>query len=101
MRRRVRLRLRLRLRRRLAPRWGGAGSPRVVAVDPTLAFRDFQPLKLQHDKLLSNLAFSCNLRHYTAVGLEVVAAELAEIELESMDEVGSGEYCTCHVIQFR
>ena len=33
------------------------GYPVVFAVDPTLAFRDFQRLKLKHDKLLSNVAF--------------------------------------------
>ena len=27
-------------------------------------FRDFQLLKLNLDKLLSNFAFNCNLRHY-------------------------------------
>ena len=32
--------------------------------DPTLAFRNFQRLKLKYDKLLSNFAFNCNLRHY-------------------------------------
>ena len=48
------------------PRWGGAGRPRVFAVDPTLAFRDFQLLKLKYDKLLSNYAFKCKLRHYTS-----------------------------------
>ena len=30
------------------PRWGGASRPRVFAVDPTLAFRDFQLLKLYY-----------------------------------------------------
>ena len=43
------------------------GYPVVFAVDPTLAFRGFQLLKLKHDKLLSNFAFNCNLRHYTLV----------------------------------
>ena len=59
-------------------------DPGLEAVDPTLAFRDFQGLsgtfrdfqglsgtfrdfqllKLKCDKLLSNFAFNCNLRHY-------------------------------------
>jgi len=38
--------------------------PRVFAVDPKFAFRNFQRLKLRYDKLLSNFAFNCNLRHY-------------------------------------
>ena len=37
-------------------------KPRVLAVEPTLAFRDFQLLKLKYDELLSNFAFNCNLR---------------------------------------
>ena len=36
-------------------------------MDPTLAFRDFQRLKLKYDKLVSNVAFKCNLCHYTKV----------------------------------
>ena len=39
-------------------RWGGATRPRVFAVDPALAFRDFQRLNLKHDELLSNVAAS-------------------------------------------
>ena len=48
---------------------GGAVQvdPGLTAVDPTLAFRDFQLLKLKHDTPLSNFAFNCNLRHYTPV----------------------------------
>ena len=38
--------------------------PGLQALDPTLAFRDFQLLNLKYDKLLSNFAFNCNLRHY-------------------------------------
>ena len=38
--------------------------PGLTADHPTLAFRDFQLLKLKYDKLLSNFAFKCNLRHY-------------------------------------
>jgi len=41
---------------------------RAVQVDPRLtllAFRDFQRLKQNHDKQLSNDAFTCSLRHYT------------------------------------
>ena len=34
----------------------------MEAVDPTLAFRDFQLLKLKYDKLLSNFAFKYNLK---------------------------------------
>ena len=34
-------------------------------VDPTLAFRDFQLLKLKYDKPLSNFAFNCKLCHYS------------------------------------
>ena len=48
-----------------APRWGGAGRPWVFAVDPTCAFRNFQRLKLLYDKMLSNFAFNCNLRHFS------------------------------------
>jgi len=40
------------------------GSPRVFAVDPTLTFRNFQLLKLKCDKLLSNFAINCKVRHY-------------------------------------
>ena len=39
-------------------------DPGFSHFDPTLAFRDFQLLKLNYDKLLSNFAFKCNLRHY-------------------------------------
>ena len=48
------------------------GYPVVFAVDPTLTFRDFQLLKLKHDKLLSNVAFNCSLRHYTQGALRRV-----------------------------
>ena len=41
------------------------GYPVVFAVDLTLAFRNFQLSKLKYEKLLSNIAFNCNLRHYT------------------------------------
>ena len=41
------------------------GTPWLTAVDPTLAFRKFQLLKLEYYKLLSNFAFKCKLRHYT------------------------------------
>ena len=44
--------------------------PGLEAVDPTLAFRHFQLLKLKHDKMLAILAFNCNLRHYNLVVLE-------------------------------
>jgi len=40
-------------------------DPGLTAVDPTLAFRDFQLLKLTYDELLSNFAFTCNLRPCT------------------------------------
>ena len=40
------------------------GTPWLTAVDPTLAFRDFQLLKLKHDKPLSSFAFKCKLGHY-------------------------------------
>ena len=48
---------------------GGALQPHPVltALDPTLAFRDFQRLKRKRDEPLANLAFKCNLRHYRAV----------------------------------
>ena len=36
----------------------------VFTVDPALAFRNFQLLKLKYDKLVSNFAFNCKLRHY-------------------------------------
>ena len=38
-------------------------DPGLTAVDPALAFRDFQLLKLKYDRLLSNFAFNRNLRH--------------------------------------
>ena len=41
------------------------GTPWLTAVDPARAFRDFRRLKLESDKLLSNVAFNCNLGHYT------------------------------------
>ena len=44
------------------------GYPVVSAVDPTLAFRDFQRLIPKHDELLSNVAcfgLKCAVRHYT------------------------------------
>ena len=41
------------------------GYPVVFAVDPTLAFRHFQLLKLKYDIPLSKCAFDCKLRHYT------------------------------------
>jgi len=46
---------------------GGAVQldPGLEAVDPTLAFRDFQLLKLKYDSPLSNFAFNCKLCHYT------------------------------------
>ena len=43
----------------------------MFTVDPTLAFRDFQCLKLKCDKLLSSFAFNCNLRHYTKGGFQL------------------------------
>jgi len=52
-----------RCRRRLTP-----VTPWLEAVDPTLALKDFQLLKLKYDTLLSNFAcfgFNCKLRHYT------------------------------------
>ena len=43
----------------------GSGSPRVITVDPALAFNAcLQRLKLTYEKLLSNFAFNLNLRHY-------------------------------------
>ena len=39
--------------------------PRVFAIHPTLAFRNFQRLKLKYDESLSNVAFNFNLRLYT------------------------------------
>ena len=45
-----------------------------MAVDPTLAFRDFQLLKLKHYEPLSNFAFNCNLRHYSKESNEHLAA---------------------------
>ena len=56
---------------------GTPWHPVGFAVDPTLAlrhfqglsgaFRDFQLLKIKHDKLLSNVAFNFNMRHYIVV----------------------------------
>ena len=39
--------------------------PVVFAVDPALAFRDFQRLKVKYEKLLSNFGFNCKLRPHT------------------------------------
>ena len=39
-------------------------DPGLTAVDPTLAFRDFQRLKPIYYKLVANVAFNCNLRRY-------------------------------------
>ena len=47
--------------------WAVQVDPGLEAVDPTLAFRDFQCLKLKRDKLLSNVALNCKLRHYSQV----------------------------------
>jgi len=54
-------------------------DPGLEAVDPTLAFRDFQELsgtfrnfqllKLKYVKLLSNFGFNCNLRHYNSAAV--------------------------------
>ena len=43
------------------PDQGGAlqVDPGLEAVDPTLAFRHFQVLKLKHEKPLSKFAFKC------------------------------------------
>ena len=38
-------------------------------------FRDSQLLKLKYDKLVSNFAFKCNLRHYMSV--HVMAKEIS------------------------
>ena len=54
--------------------WAAQVEPRVLTVDPTLAFRHFQGLsallKPKHDKLLSNIAcfgFKCKVRPCTKV----------------------------------
>ena len=44
--------------------WAVQLDPGLTAVDPALAFRDFQRLNLKCDGPLSNVAFNCNLRHY-------------------------------------
>ena len=41
----------------------------MEAVDPTLAFRDFQLLKLKYDQFLSSFGFNCKQRPCTAVAL--------------------------------
>ena len=47
----------------------------MFAVDPELAFREFQLLKINHDELVSNFAFKFNLRHYTKAGMHPVGTE--------------------------
>jgi len=55
------------------PRHGGA-----VQVDPRLLqltlYVCFQRLQLKHDKLLSNVAFNCNLRHYAMGDMFMIGA---------------------------
>ena len=48
-------------------------DPGFSQLNPTLAFRDFQLLKLKYDMLLSNFAFNCNLRHSTEAPTNNVA----------------------------
>ena len=55
----------------------------MLAVDPTLAFRDFQRLKLKHGKLLSKFAFNCYLSHYAEA-----ADEDTKGKLEALFTVG-------------
>ena len=50
----------------------------VFALDPTLAFRNYQLLKLKYDELLSTFAFNCNLRHYT-LGQQVADVNVKEV----------------------
>ena len=49
------------------------GTPWLEAVDPALAFRNFQLLKRKHDELLSNVGFNCKLRQYNAAWVCVAA----------------------------
>ena len=56
----------------------------VFAVDPPLAFRDFQVLKLKYDKLLSNVAINCNMRPYV---LDTIRADLLR-DPEHLRKVG-------------
>ena len=49
----------------------------MEAVDPTLAFRGFQRLNRKYDKLLSNFAFNCNLRHYSMVKIAMETQKIA------------------------
>ena len=45
-------------------------------------------MKLKHDKLLSNVAFNCNLRHYTKAG--TVEAARCEQALEWCGHLAAG-----------
>ena len=54
--------------------WGSSRLTRrtswILQLTPRLlsgTFRGFQRLKLKHEKLLTNFAINCNLRHYTVV----------------------------------
>ena len=66
------------------------GTPWLTAVDPTLAFRDFQLLKLKCDELLSNFAcfgFKCNLRHYFVAAF-AQAQEASRLGVEAAKQRG-------------
>ena len=49
----------------------------VFTVDPTIAFRHFQLLKLKHDELPSNFAFNCNLRPYAKLDAETTKRDFS------------------------
>ena len=71
------------------PRRGGAVQvdPGFEAIDPTLAFRDFQLLKPK--QLPSKVALKCNLRHYNEDRAQCLAAGAGAAD-EGADLIGQG-----------
>jgi hypothetical protein len=58
---------------------------------PTLKAPGAKPLKLEHEKLLSHLAFNFNLRRYNAAHGAVAAAQsdITRMEVEMRGETGA------------
>ena len=59
----------------------------AAALDPTLAFRDFQLLKLKHDKLLPTFAFNCKMRHYVSGNFQDIDAAAGFVQNRAELEV--------------
>ena len=82
------------------------GYPMIFAVDPTLAFRhfsgnfrEFQLLKLKHDKLLSNVACNCKpcrdgVRDEALAALQESAAQPRLIQHRHPAQVSDDPMCT-------